>query len=166
MLLGLTSLRTITAAVVVALAVAAVVAAAPLAGAGASSASSTSSLHLYWGDLHAHTAYSTDAQVMGATNIPSQALAYARATAKLDFCAIIDHDYSLSKRLWTKTQEQVNAANDDGRFATLLGYEWTESTDYGHKQVLFRATKVPAEVFASFTRVGDQSAVRATPQAL
>ena len=161
MRLGRTSLRTLTAAVIVALAFVAVAAASPVAG-----ASSSASLHLYWGDLHAHTRYSTDARVMGANNIPSQALAYARSTAKLDFCAIIDHDYSLSKSLWSKTQDQVNAADDAGRFATLLGYEWTESTDYGHKQVLFRSAKVPAEVFASFTRLGGQSMVRATPQAL
>ena len=32
--------------------------------------------------------------------------------------------------------------------------------------MLFRTAKVPSEVFASFTRVGDQSTVRATPQAL
>ena len=160
MLRGLTSRRVLTAAVV-AVFVVVTAAAVPVAG-----ASGASSLRLYWGDLHAHTRYSTDAKVMGAKNIPSQALQYARSTAKLDFCAIIDHDYSLTKSLWTKTQEQVNAADDDGRFAALLGYEWTESTDYGHKQVLFRSAKVPAEVFASFTRVGDQSTVRDTPQAL
>ena len=161
MLLGLTSLRALAAGVVVALAFVALAAAVPLAG-----ASGASSLRLYWGDLHAHTKYSTDARVLGAKNIPSQALQYARATAKLDFCAIIDHDYSLSKSLWTKTQDQVNAADDAGHFATLLGYEWTESTDYGHKQVLFRSAKAPPEVFAAFTRVGGQSMVRATPQAL
>ncbi len=161
MILGLTSRRVLPAAVAVVLACVAVAVASPVVR-----ASSATSLHVYWGDLHAHTRYSTDARVMGATNIPSQALEYARSTARLDFCAIIDHDYSLSKSLWTKTQDQVNDANDAGRFATLLGYEWTESTDYGHKQVLFRSAKVPAEVFASFTRVGDESSVRSTPQAL
>ncbi len=64
----------------------------------------TGQKHLYWGDLHVHTAYSLDAYAFGTLKTPAQAYAFARGEAMtlqdgstaqldrpLDFAAVTDH---------------------------------------------------------------------------
>ncbi|GAB4116488.1 MAG: DUF3604 domain-containing protein [Candidatus Caldatribacteriota bacterium] len=81
---------------------------------------------LFWGDLHAHTAYSDG---MGT---PEESLIYARDIAGLDFAAITDHDDIgpyLSPEEWENTKEYINYFYQPGEFITFLGYEYRSNVD-------------------------------------
>jgi len=98
------------------------------------------SVQLYWGDMHSHTESSSDA--FGA---PEAAFKYARDVARLDFYATSEHTYRQGLEYtppeWEKTRQLVNEYYWPGEFVTLLGYEWTISTPYGHHNVYFRGTE-------------------------
>jgi predicted metal-dependent phosphoesterase TrpH len=85
-------------------------------------------LHCYFADLHSHTAYSDGAL------FPANAYAYARNVAKLDVFALTDHLESLDDAEWMDIREQSWKANQDGRFVTLPGLEWTKKQ--GHVVIL------------------------------
>jgi len=91
--------------------------------------------NLYWGDLHSHTELSSDA----CGNIIN-ALIFARDSSKLDFVGITDHDYVLDRRMqefqWSQLRSACASFNQDGRFITFSGYEWT-SPIWGHICVHF-----------------------------
>jgi hypothetical protein len=127
---------------------------------------SSSPLRLYWGDLHTHTTYSLDARTGGCQSTPAEALDYARKIARLDFCAITDHDYSMIREHWQAAQKQINAADEPGKFVAFIGYEWTEGSRYGHKHVIFRDKNVPDMVFGALNLPEGESVVRQTPQEL
>ena len=118
--------------------------------------------NIYWGDFHAHTSYSKDAADCGAEN-PSGALEFARAEDKadLDFTALNDHAEmvnmsalpSQDKDLWQsnlRISTQYNNENPSAGkvFIVFPGWEYTntkgvpsctESTGYGHKNVVFKS---------------------------
>ena len=117
---------------------------------------------VYWGDLHGHTENS-DGQ--GSLD---HYFTYARDTARLDFVAVTDHDYSntapwrVSQALWAEATAKAEQYTVDGRFVGIAGYEWTTNprywTDvgprfggparyYNHKTVYFPGT-VP-DLFAA-----------------
>jgi hypothetical protein len=85
--------------------------------AGAPTASASDPLNLYFGDLHAHTAFSDGAH--GTT--PADAYAAARA-AGADFMATTDHHGSLTSEEWAATLEMAGAATT-ASFVALPGYE-------------------------------------------
>jgi hypothetical protein len=95
-----------------------------------------------WGDLHGHS------NLSDGTGRPEDYLAYARDVAGLDVVALTDHDHwgilfldehpELVERIARATQ----AANEPGRFVTLLGYEWTNFV-HGHRHVLAFGDELP-----------------------
>ncbi|RKX45796.1 MAG: phosphotransferase [Thermotogae bacterium] len=86
---------------------------------------------IYFGNLHAHTAYS-DGQ-----GDPAQAFQHARNIAGLDFQAVTDHAYYFVQPLadgsdkFTKTREYAEDFTEPGVFVAIAGFEWT-GTGYGH----------------------------------
>ena len=78
-------------------------------------------LHCYFGDLHGHTYYSDG------TLFPADAYAYARDVAKLDFFSLTDHLELLDDAEWRDIRLQSEKANQDGKFVTLPGLEWTKA---------------------------------------
>lgn len=82
-------------------------------------------LTLYFGNLHAHTSYS-DGQLT-----PAEAFPYARDTGKLDFMAMTDHEEQITDTDWPNTKAAADAANQDGTFVAIAGYEWGSPT-YNH----------------------------------
>jgi hypothetical protein len=79
--------------------------------------------NIYWGEIHGHTEISD-----GGGSLDDYFTA-ARDTARLDFCAVTDHDHGgvakpeLWGDKWELTQQKVAEYHDSGKFVTLLGYE-------------------------------------------
>lgn len=92
-------------------------------------------LGLVFGDLHWHTNRSDGSRS------PQEGYRYARDVVGLDFTAKTDHDihYSypcLTAETWQESKDLVREFDDPGRFAALLGYEWTSAL--GHENVYYR----------------------------
>ena len=86
--------------------------------------------HVYWGDMHGHTANSD-----GKGSLDDY-FAHARDVAKLDFVVVSDHDFGnaapwhMPKAIWTLTQDKVDQYTTDGKFVAIAGYEWTSQPKY------------------------------------
>jgi len=79
--------------------------------------------NLYFGDLHGHTNFSDG---MG---YPADYFTYCRDSAKLDFCAVTDHN--AGKTALSNTTLEANNFNSPS-FVAFVGMEWSSSR-YGHK---------------------------------
>ena len=91
---------------------------------------------LYWGDPHWQTFFSDGIRC------PEELYAFARDEAFLDFGALSDHVEALTDRQWDYFVAVTNDCNAPGRFATLVGQEWTNSTT-GHRNVYYRTGHGP-----------------------
>ncbi len=83
-------------------------------------------LEPYQGNLHSHTSYSDG------EGTPTDAFDYARFTAGLDFLAVTDHSEQIQPWFpipplfrWSRLQNEADAANEDGAFVALAGYEYS-----------------------------------------
>ncbi|MFW5982849.1 MAG: DUF3604 domain-containing protein, partial [Candidatus Brocadiia bacterium] len=95
---------------------------------------------LYFGDIHTHS------QLSDGRLHPEEKYHEVARHRGLDFWALTDHAHDFDEQreeLWRRTIERHN---NDGRFVTLYGYEWTNSmglrprmrADYGHRNIYFR----------------------------
>jgi hypothetical protein len=95
-----------------------------------------------WSDLHGHSALSDG------TGTPEDYLRYARDVAQLDVSALTDHDHwgmqPLARHpdLWESIRDATKRFHQPGRFATILGYEWTNWM-HGHRHVLYFSDEGP-----------------------
>jgi hypothetical protein len=78
-------------------------------------------LAVFFGDLHIHTAISSDA-----VGDPAQLFDVARNEENLDFIAITDHDTTIDPAEWDLTRDLASAANVPGVFVAFSGIEWTQ----------------------------------------
>lgn len=81
-------------------------------------------LKVYFAGLHSHTSYS-DGKLL-----PADAHKYARDVAKLDIFCLTDHLESVDDNEWQDTQEVASKFNEDGKFVSFRGLEWTKG--WGH----------------------------------
>jgi len=93
-------------------------------------------LRLYWGDPHWQTFFSDGIRC------PEELYAFARDEAFLDFGALADHVEALTDRQWEYFVDVTNDYNELGRFATLVGLEWTNHAP-GHRNVYYRGDYGP-----------------------
>ena len=95
-------------------------------------------MHLYKGEIHAHTSDSDGKQTI------LEAYTYARDVAKLDFFAVTDHSNSFSNETYqNKHLPNADQFNDPGTFAALYGYEQTYNINtgyYGHLNTINRVS--------------------------
>lgn len=96
----------------------------------------------YFGNLHAHTAFSDgnkDSLITG-IRTPSASYAYAKLSGDFDFLGISEHNHytalrnpGFKRHLYATSQAMANTANDDGTFVALFGMEYGVSSQYhGH----------------------------------
>ncbi len=91
----------------------------------------------FYGNLHAHSAYSDgnkDSLTTGA-NTPAQNFTFAKASQHLDFLGISEHNHaSAGMRLpsWARGKQQADAATMDGQFVALYGMEFGTISNGGH----------------------------------
>jgi len=73
---------------------------------------------VFWGGIHAHSEMSD--------GMESQDEVYRRARedTALDVAACGDHSGHFSENQWRWMQDVTDGWNEEGRFVTLLGYEW------------------------------------------
>ena len=101
---------------------------------------------IYFGDPHTHSILS-DAK----TGLPDQLLVLARDHLGLDFAVVSDHAEMgrLQAAEFAELQTTSSTFNQEGRFVSLSGWEWTAGVRYGHRVILNRADGAPPLSFAS-----------------
>ena len=109
---------------------------------------------IYWGDMHSHTRRS------GADGSGREvdAYEYARRISGLEFYAMSDHSAGeellndFAQELWTPGwpayRALVEKYDAPGEFATLLGYEISFDSPFGHHNVYFRHNQGPLPVIS------------------
>ncbi len=96
---------------------------------------------LKFGDIHGQS------NLSDALGEVDQYYHFAKKDAKMDFCALTDHDNypdiaTDSEWEWNRTTRDLFNGEDD--FAVLLAYEWTSNEynhDFGHKNVYYPSSK-------------------------
>ena len=92
--------------------------------------SAAAQYHVYWGDVHGHTALSDGKGSL------DEYFVYARDVAKLDFVIVTDHDFGnaapwrLPREAWQTTQAKADEFTVNGKFVGIAGYEWTSQPKY------------------------------------
>ncbi len=88
-------------------------------------ASTSPELHNYWGDLHGQSD-----ETLG-TNSAADYFAFGRDLALLDCCAHQGNDFQMTETFWQDLNHVTKHFNEDGRYVTLPGYEWSGNTALG-----------------------------------
>lgn len=79
----------------------------------------------YWGDLHGQSE-----ETVG-TNSARQYFEFGRDKAFLDVTSHQGNDFQITKEFWDELNRLTAEFNEDGRFITLPGYEWSGNTNLG-----------------------------------
>ncbi len=86
---------------------------------------------LVWGDFHAQSVIGC-----GVRSIDDY-FRHARDFAATDFCSHQANCFLVSNDEWAQTERSTKAGNDDGRFVTLLGVEWSGASRVGGDHNLY-----------------------------
>lgn len=116
-----------------------------------------SSYHIYWGDIHGHS------DICDGAGTLNQFYSYARDVALLDFAAVTTHDHYIEPGtmhrirhhthpllvknfFWDRIKKSARTWNDEGKFVTLLAFEWTsnpQTKGYGHYNIYYSTDDGP-----------------------
>ncbi len=96
---------------------------------------------VYFGDIHNHSGESIWGFNLGCgIGSIEENYSYARNISNLDICCISDHDFQMDEELWKKHKAICDDFYEEGKFVTILGFEWTSSL-YGHRNVYYYADR-------------------------
>jgi len=96
---------------------------------------------VYFGEIHGHT------ELSDGWGTPDACFTAARDLARLDFCALTDHDHGgvgrpeLWGEKWELIQQKVAEYHAPGTFVTLLGYERDSFPYYPNMNVYYRGAR-------------------------
>ena len=92
-------------------------------------------LEVFFGDIHSKTALSDG------VGTPEESYAFARDVMGMEFCALADHE---GGRDWDAHKRTVKGFYAPGEFVTLLAFEHSSSSEFGHRNVYYRADDGPS----------------------
>ena len=107
---------------------------------------SAQTYNYYFGNLHAHTAFSDGNKDSVASNVwsPAGSYTYAKLSNNFDFLGISEHNHYSSARnpgfkkpLYQTGLNMANAENQDGTFLALFGMEYGVSSNYNGHLVIY-----------------------------
>ena len=114
-------------------------------------AASAQTYQYYFGNIHAHTAFSDgnkDSSSSG-VNSPAGSYEYAKQSQDFDFLGISEHNHYSSKSnpgfkrpLYQQGLDMADAANEDGTFVTLFGMEYGVSSQYNGHVLVYGINKL------------------------
>lgn len=95
---------------------------------------------IYFGDIHTHS------QLSDGRLHPEQKVREVAHHRGLDFWSLTDHGHDFNVERLQQLHRTIGAHNEDGRFATVYGFEWTNSMGrgthmrkaWGHRNIYFR----------------------------
>jgi len=87
----------------------------------------------YWADLHGQSE-----ETIG-TNSARQYFEFARDKAFVDATAHQGNDFQITTPFWDELNQLTEQFNNDGRFVTLHGYEWSGNTGLGGDRNVYYA---------------------------
>lgn len=102
--------------------------------------------HHYFGNLHAHTAFSDGNKDSASSGIgrPDASYAYAKLSNNFDFLGISEHNHYSSARnpgfkrpLFQVGLTMADAANEEGSFLALFGMEYGVSSQYNGHVIIY-----------------------------
>ncbi|MFP6736443.1 MAG: hypothetical protein VB959_21760, partial [Rhodospirillales bacterium] len=89
----------------------------------------------YWGDLHGQSG-----ETIGINN-SREYFDFARNLAFLDVSSHQANDFQVNNAFWDFINELTAAYQEDGRFVTFPGYEWSVNTSVGGDRNVFSGTR-------------------------
>lgn len=93
-------------------------------------------LNCYYGNIHAHTAYSDGNKENNVSyDCPAEDYMYAKNSQHFDFLGISEHNHSgagMSLPRYANGIAEANFANSDGSFVAMYGMEWGVISQGGH----------------------------------
>ena len=113
--------------------------------------SDTPDLKNYWGDLHGQSE-----ETLG-TNSASDYFAFGRDRAFLDACAHQGNDFQMTDSFWKELNRITSNFNEDGRYVTLPGYEWSGNTALGGDRNVYFPVEGRTMRRSSHALIEDQS---------
>ena len=85
----------------------------------------------FWADLHGQSG-----ETVGINSI-EEYFTFARDIAFVDACAHQANDFQIKDAFWDQINTTTRAFNDEGRFVTFPGYEWSANTAVGGDHNVF-----------------------------
>ncbi|QIX61391.1 T9SS type A sorting domain-containing protein [Hymenobacter sp. BT18] len=94
-------------------------------------------MHYYYGNLHAHSAYSDGNKDAGTTkySTPGQNFSFASASEHFDFLGISEHNHAtagMQRANYARGLRQADSVTVAGSFVALYGMEWGTISGGGH----------------------------------
>ena len=108
-------------------------------------------LKSYWGDLHGQSE-----ETLG-TNSATDYFTFGRDRAFLDICAHQGNDFQMTDTFWKDLNRITSHFNEDGRYVTLPGYEWSGNTALGGDRNVYFPVEGRAMRRSSHALIEDQS---------
>ena len=108
-------------------------------------------LRSYWGDLHGQSD-----ETLG-TNSATDYFAFGRDRAFLDACAHQGNDFQMTDTFWKDLNQITSHFNEDGRYVTLPGYEWSGNTALGGDRNVYFPVEGRTMRRSSHALIEDQS---------